>query len=238
MPITNDHVESLDNISQCLDSALMTVNKARDATLRDFPKMENSFADVCDSVQKLAIQLADVNKSFCTTGQQLQSRTGALNDAVQSLTTDIDSLRVLMRNIWDEDFATGDYYDVLKSLGIRLFHELSKDHNLYGKDMKEFRGKYESFLALVARLDPKATPHQPPWGSIFDGVLKDLKLRRDTEKAANSRDTAVAREIIATLDEIPDPPCAGTSKTKTTTRKPVKKSKGGSHASSSHTRGQ
>ena len=65
----------------------------------EFPNMETMFALMQNGVQGLAMQLVDINKSFCVSGQQLQSRSDALNTAVMTLTEDIDKLRVLTRNI-------------------------------------------------------------------------------------------------------------------------------------------
>ena len=89
--------------------------------------METMFALMRNSVQGLATQLVDINKSFHMSGQQLQSRSNALNHAVMTLTEDIDKLRVLVHNVQDNDFATGDYFEVLKSLYPHILQELSED---------------------------------------------------------------------------------------------------------------
>ena len=44
------------------------------------------------------------------------------NSAVMTLTEDIDKLRILVRNIRDNNFATGNYFEVLKSLYPRILH--------------------------------------------------------------------------------------------------------------------
>ena len=50
---------------------------------------------MCNGMQALVTQLVDINKSFRVLGQQLQSRSNALNSAVMTLTGDIDKLQVL-----------------------------------------------------------------------------------------------------------------------------------------------
>ena len=99
----------------------------------EFPNMETTFTLMCNGVQGLAMQLVDVNRSFRVSGQQLQSWSDALNSAVMTLTGDIDKLQVLTRNIQDNNFATGDYFEVLKSLYPRILQELSKMHNQTAK---------------------------------------------------------------------------------------------------------
>ena len=101
----------------------------------EFPNMETTFTLMRNGVQGLATQLVDINRSFRVVGQQLQSRSDALNSAVMTLTGDIDKLRVLARNIRDNDFTTGNYFEVLKSLYPRILQELSKTHNPNSKDM-------------------------------------------------------------------------------------------------------
>ena len=97
--MSNDHIESLKQISSTLQSTLETTNQVYRTAMDKIPNMETTFALMRNSMQGLATQLVDINKSFRMSGQQLQSRSDALNHAVMMLTEDIDKLRVLARNI-------------------------------------------------------------------------------------------------------------------------------------------
>ena len=127
--MSEDHIKSLKQISMTLQSTLETMNRVYRATMDKFPNMETTFTLMCNGVQGLAMQLVDINKSFHVSGQQLQSQSDALNSAIMTLTGDIDKLQVLTRNIQDNNFATGNYFEVLKSLYPRILQELSKMHN-------------------------------------------------------------------------------------------------------------
>ena len=132
--MSDNHIESLKQISSTLQSTLETTNQVYRSAMDEIPNMETTFALMRNSVQGLVTQLVDINKSFRMSGQQLQSQSNALNHAVMTLTEDIDKLQVLARNIQDNDFAMGDYFKVLKSLYPRILQELSKTHNPKGKD--------------------------------------------------------------------------------------------------------
>ena len=119
--MSDDHIKSLKQISSTLQSTLKTTNQVYRAAMDEIPNMETMFALMCNSVQGLATQLVDINKSFHVSGQQLQSRSNALNHAIMTLTEDIDKLQVLARNIRDNDFATGNYFKVLKLLYLCIF---------------------------------------------------------------------------------------------------------------------
>ena len=169
------------------------------------PNMETMFVLMRNSVQGLATQLVDINESFCMSGQQLQSRSDALNHAVMTLTKDIDKTQVLVRNIQDNDFAMGDYFEVLKSLYPRILQELSKTHNPKGKDMNLLRSHLDSATKLIAKLDPNVIPTSKDWSKEFASVLTHEKDKKATKKQANTKDQKDLKEIIATLDNIPDP---------------------------------
>ena len=104
--MSEDHIELLKQISMTLQSTIETMNRVYRATMDEFPDMETTFTLMRNGVQGLVMQLVDINKSFHVLGQQLQSRSDALNSAVMTLTEDIDKLRVLACNIWDNNFAT------------------------------------------------------------------------------------------------------------------------------------
>ena len=171
----------------------------------EFPNMETTFTLMRNSVQGLATQLVDINRSFRVSGQQLQSRSDALNSAVMTLTGDIDKLRVLARNIRDNDFATGNYFEVLKSLYPRILQELSKTHNPKSEDMKLLRTHLESASTLIAKLDPNVVPTSKDWKKEFTSVLTHEKEKKVTNKQVNMKDQKELKEIIAILDNIPDP---------------------------------
>ena len=176
--MSEDHIESLKQISSTLQSTLETTNQ---------------------------VYRVDINKSFCVLGQQLQSRSDALNHAIRTLTEDIDKLRVLACNIRDNNFATGDYFKVLNSLYPRILQELSKTHNPKGEDMNLLRSHLDSATKLIAKLDPNVTPTSKDWNKEFASVLTHEKDKKVTKKQANTKDQKDLKEIIATLDNIPDP---------------------------------
>ena len=90
--MSEDHIESLKQISMTLQSTIKTTNRVYRATMDEFPNMETTFMLMCNGVQGLVTQLVDINRSFRVSGQQLQSRSDALNSAVMTLTGDIDKL--------------------------------------------------------------------------------------------------------------------------------------------------
>ena len=122
-----------------------------------------------------------------------------------TLTEDIDKLRVLACNIRDNDFAMGDYFEVLKSLYPRILQELSKMHNPKGEDMNLLRSHLDSTTKLIAKLDPNVIPMSKDWNKEFASVLTHEKDKKVTKKQANTKDQKDLKEIIATLDNIPDP---------------------------------
>ena len=122
-----------------------------------------------------------------------------------TLTEDIDKLRVLACNIQDNDFATGDYFEVLNLLYPRILQELSKMHNPKGEDMNLLRSHLDSATKLIAKLDPNVTPMSKDWNKEFVSVLTHEKEKKVTKKQANTKDQKDLKEIIATLDNIPDP---------------------------------
>jgi hypothetical protein len=224
--MSDDHIESLKQISTTLQSTLETTNRVYRAAMDEFPNMETMFALMRNGVQGLATQLVDINKSFRVSGQQLQSRSDALNTAVMTLTEDIDKLRVLARNIRDNDFATGDYFEVLKSLYPRILQELSKTHNPKGEDMNLLRTHLESASTLIAKLDPNVVPTSKDWTKVFESVLTHEKEKKVTNKQANAKEQKELKEIIATLDNVPDPVGPLEPHTRTITKKTTRKRTG------------
>ena len=224
--MSDDHIESLKQISSTLQSTLETTNQVYCAAMDEIPNMETMFALMRNSVQGLATQLVDINKSFRVSGQQLQSQSDALNHAIMTLTEDIDKLRVLACNIRDNDFATGDYFEVLNSLYPRILQELSKTHNPKGEDMNLLRSHLDSATTLIAKLDPNVIPTSKDWNKEFVSVLTHEKDKKVTKKQANTKDQKDLKEIIAMLDNIPDPVGLLEPHTRPATRKVTRKRTG------------
>ena len=93
-------------------------------------------------------------------------------------------------------------------------------HNLKGKDMNLLRTHLESASTLIAKLDPNVIPMSKDWKKEFASVLTHEKEKKVTNKQANTKDQKELKEIIATLDNIPDPvglleppTCSATKKT-------------------------
>ena len=114
------------------------------------------------------------------------------------LTEDIDKLQ-------DNDFTTGDYFEVLKLLYPCILQELSKTHNLKGKDMNLLRSHLDSTTKLIAKLDLNVIPMSKDWNKEFASVLTHKKDKKVTKKQVNTKDQKDLKEIIAMLDNIPDP---------------------------------
>ena len=121
------------------------------------------------------------------------------------LTEDIDKLQVLTCNIQDNNFATGDYFEVLKSLYPCILQELSKMHNPKGKDMNLLQSHLNCATKLIAKLDPNVIPMSKDWNKEFASVLTHKKDKKVTKKQVNMKDQKDLKEIIAMLDNIPDP---------------------------------
>ena len=85
----------------------------------------------------------------------------------------------------------------------RILQELSKRHNLKGKDMNLLQTHLEGTLTLIAKLDPNVVPTSKK--KEFVSVLTHKKEKKVTNKQANTKDQKDLKEIIATLDNIPDP---------------------------------
>jgi ABC-type transporter Mla subunit MlaD len=65
-------------------------------------------------------QTIESNKAFHIAKHQLQACTDALNDNIESLTTDIDKLCVLVKNVHNNDFDSGSYLDIFSELATHL----------------------------------------------------------------------------------------------------------------------
>ena len=109
------------------------------------------------------------------------------------------------RNIQDNDFATGNYFEVLKLLYPHILQELSKMHNPNSEDMNLLRTHLKSTSTLIAKLDLNVVPMSKDWKKEFASILTHEKEKKVTNKQVNMKDQKELKEIIATLDNIPDP---------------------------------
>ena len=64
---------------------------------------------------------------FHVVKQQIQSQTYALNRPVNTLTSDVDRLHALVKNICSEDFKSGEYLDIFSDLANRTYKHLAED---------------------------------------------------------------------------------------------------------------
>jgi len=105
----------------------------------------------------------------------------------------------------------------------RILCVLSQTHDPDGEDMKLLRNHLENALTLIARLDPNVVTTLPEWTKESASILTNEREKKITKKQANAKDKKDLENIIATLDNIPDPlgplepPMSAT--TKRTTRK-------------------
>jgi hypothetical protein len=121
-----NHSEALGEVDLKLHMALEVAKKTLEIANYDFPQIEDSFASAHNGIQQMADQMVKANKSFHIVKHQLQSCTEALNDSINSLISDIDELCALIKNIHDEDFASGDYFDIFSELGLQVLKHLVK----------------------------------------------------------------------------------------------------------------
>ena len=71
--------------------------------------------------------------------------------------------------------------------------------------MNLLRSHLDSATKLIAKLDPNVTPTSKDWNKEFASVLTHEKDKKVTKKQVNTKDQKDLKEIIATLDNIPDP---------------------------------
>ena len=63
----------------------------------------------------------------------------------------------------------------------------------------------ESALTLIAKLDPNVVPTSKDWTKEFASILTHKKEKKVMNKQVNAKEQKELKEIIATLDNIPDP---------------------------------
>ena len=63
----------------------------------------------------------------------------------------------------------------------------------------------DSTTKLIAKLDPNVIPTSKDWNKEFTSVLTHEKDKKVMKKQVSMKDQKDLKEIIATLDNIPDP---------------------------------
>ena len=71
--------------------------------------------------------------------------------------------------------------------------------------MNLLRSHLDSATKLIAKLDPNVIPTSKDWNKEFISVLTHEKDKKVMKNQANMKDQKDLKEIIATLDNIPDP---------------------------------
>ena len=78
-------------------------------------------------------------------------------------------------------------------------------HNPNSEDMNLLRTHLKSTSTLIAKLDLNVVPMSKDWKKEFASILTHEKEKKVTNKQVNTKDPKKLKEIIATLDNIPDP---------------------------------
>jgi hypothetical protein len=92
--------------------------------------------------------------------------------------------------------------------------------------MNLLRSHLDSATKLIAKLDPNVIPTSKDWNKEFASVLTHEKDRKFTKKQANTKDQKDLKEIITTLDNIPDPAGPLEPHTRPATKKTTRKRTG------------
>ena len=204
--LTDNQSDALAEIDTKLRSTLEIANKTLGIASVDLPQIEESFTTARDGIQRIAEQVVEANKSFRTTKHQIQARTEALNDNINSLTSHIDKLRVLVKNIRDDDFESGEYYNIFSELATRIFAHLAKTHDPSSQDLNEFRDLTWRTNDIISKLDPIARrAHVANWPTTFQNALTMSRTEKELKNTLRKRDDTALRTIRETLDEIPEP---------------------------------
>ena len=204
--LVDNQNDVLVEINTKLRSTLEVADKTLEIVNYDLPRIEDSFTNTRDGIQRMAEQIVEANKSFRTVKHQIQARTEALNDSVNTLTSDIDKLRIFIKNIRDEDFESGEYYDIFSELTTQIITHLSKTHDSASEDLNEFRDLTWCANDIITKLDPIACKaHTDNWSTTFQDVLKSSRTEKDQKKSSRREDETMLGTIRETFDEIPDP---------------------------------
>ena len=144
----------LEEIRLKLHAMLTVTDGVLDVARKEFPRIEETIASTSDALQSLVSQLVDTSHAFREVKLQLQARTEAINNTVNTLTMDIDSLRALLRNIRSDDFETSDYLELFVNMASRVHLHMAKTHNPDGEDLMDFREFTRHAIEIVMKLDP------------------------------------------------------------------------------------
>ncbi len=205
--------EMLGDINGKLQEALAVTNGVLAVARTEFPKIEETFSSACDGILKMTEQVVEANRSFRSVKTQLQARTEAVNDSMDTLTKDIDNLRALQRNIRKDDFETGDYLEMFCYLTSHMHAHLTKTHNKDGEDLMDFREFTRRSVDIVTKLDPNTRRDRKDWSGIFKDMLTTLRSDSSRESAQRQGEREMLNRVKKAVDEVPCPtqPRAGPS---------------------------
>jgi chromosome segregation ATPase len=184
----------LTEIDTKLSTTLETLNKSLEMAKGKFPQIKDSFVSMRDGIQRLAEQTIKLNKAFHIVKHQLQAHTEALNDNIESLTTDIDKLRILVRNIRNDNFDSGNYLDIFSELATRITSHLSETHNSKGEDINEFCELTWCAVNIITKLDPAAR-NAYLWSTQSKEISDALRTEKNHKKLACEKDNKLLETI-------------------------------------------
>ena len=193
----------LEEIGIKLEATLTVTNEILSVTRSKFPKIEDTFASAGDAVQNMVTQLVEANHTICEVKLQLQACTEAVNNSVNMLTTDIDNLRMLHRNIHKDDFETGDYLELFVDLASRMHCHLAKTHNADGEDLVDFCKFTRRSVDIVTKLDPSTHRDAKDWSGIFKELLTTMHSQTNAESAQHGTEHDLVGKVKEALDQIP-----------------------------------
>ena len=197
----------LEEIGIKLEATLTVTNKILSVAHSEFPKIEDTFASAGDAIQNMVTQLVEANCTFCKVKLQLQARTEAVNNLVDMLTTDIDNLHVLHRNIRKDNFKTGDYLELFMDLASCMHCHLAKTHNADGKDLMDFCEFMRRSMDIVTKLDPSTHRDAKDWSGIFKELLTTMHSQTNAKSTQHGAERDLVGKVKEALDQIPRPIC-------------------------------
>jgi hypothetical protein len=194
----------LAEIDTKLSTMLETLNKSLEMAKGKFPQIEDSFASMCDRIQQLVEQTIELNKAFHIVKHQLQAHTEALNNNIKSLIIDIDKLCILVRNIHNDNFNSGNYLDIFSKLATQITSHLSETHNSKGEDINEFHKLTWCAMNIITKLDPAAcNVYMDLWSAQSKEISDASQTEKNHKKLAHKKDNKLLETIRSTLDKIP-----------------------------------
>jgi hypothetical protein len=144
----------------------------------------------------LAEQTIELNKAFCIVRHQFQAHTEALNDNIESLMMDIDKLCILVRNIHNDDFNSGNYLNIFSELATQITSHLSETHNLKGEDINEFCELMWHAVNIIMKLNPAAhNVYTDLWSTQSREISDMLRTEKNHKKLAHEKDNELLKMI-------------------------------------------